>query len=81
VLSPEAIGLRGEIILSNLLLRIRPSLKTSVLLDFKSCPRLHIRISFRSENFNVSYDVDSCGKNQPQELAPRSRPSEPQDGS
>ncbi|WP_459756016.1 hypothetical protein, partial [Pediococcus ethanolidurans] len=38
VLSPEVIGLRGEIILSNLLLRIRPSLKTSVLLGFKSCP-------------------------------------------
>ncbi|WP_459755952.1 hypothetical protein, partial [Pediococcus ethanolidurans] len=38
VLSTEAIGLRGEIILSNLLLRIRPSLKTSVLLGFKSCP-------------------------------------------
>ncbi|MCV3322655.1 hypothetical protein NR224_10795, partial [Pediococcus ethanolidurans] len=49
-LSPEAIGLKGEIILSNLLLRIRSSLKTSVFLGFKSCP-------------------------------PRSRPSEPQDGS
>ena len=62
VLSPEAIGIRGEIILSNSLLRIRPSLKTSVPLGFKSCPLLHIRVSFRAENFNVSYDVDSCGQ-------------------